>query len=201
MGYCNSWCKTKTDEIYHNTEWGLPLHDDRKQFEFLMLEVMQCGLSWQLMLKKRGIFHQCFDNFDFNKIARYTTKDIKRILNTPAMIHSERKIKAIIQNACAFLQVRKEFGSFSTFLWNYTDGKTILYTGHATGKVPAANGLATQISQDLKKRGFTFLGPVTVYSHLQACGIINDHSADCPLFKRISQKYPTVKKSRDREIF
>lgn len=201
MGYCNSWWKTKADEIYHNTEWGRPLHNDRKQFEFLMLEVMQCGLSWQLMLKKRTIFHQCFDNFNFNKIARYTATDIKRILNTPEMIRSERKIKAVIQNAQAFLQIRKKFGSFSTFLWNYTNGKTILYAGHAGGKVPAANGLSTRISQDLKKRGFTFLGPVTVYSHLQACGIINDHSADCPLFQLINQKHPTVKKPRDQESF
>ena len=201
MGYCTDWCTTKADEIYHNTEWGRPLHNDRKQFEFLMLEVMQCGLSWQLMLRKRSVFHQCFDNFDFNKIARYTEKDIKRILNTPEMIRSERKIKAVIQNARAFLQVRKEFGSFSTFLWNYTNGKTVLYAGHASGKVPAANGLSVRISQDLKKRGFTCLGPVTVYSHLQACGIINDHSADCPLFQLINQKHPTVKKPRDQESF
>ena len=140
-------------------------------------------------------------NFDFNKIARYTAKDIKRILSTPEMIRSERKIKAVIQNARAFLLVRKEFGSFSAFLWNYTSGKTILYAGHANGTVPAANGLSTRISQDLKKRGFTFLGPVTVYSHLQACGVINDHSTDCPFFKQINQKHPTVKKPREQETF
>lgn len=162
---------------------------------------MQCGLSWQLMLKKRAVFRTCFDHFDFNKIARYNSKDIARILHTPGMIRSERKIKAIIQNARAFLQIRKEFGSFSAFLWKYTDGKTILYAGHASGKVPAANGLSTRISQNLKKRGFTFLGPVTIYSHLQACGMINDHSADCPLFKQINQQYPTVKKPRDQELF
>ena len=201
MGYCNSWWATKQDEIYHNTEWGRPLHNDRKQFEFLMLEVMQCGLSWQLMLKKRAIFHHCFDNFDFTKIARYTPRDIQRILNTPDMIRSERKIKAVIQNAKAFLRIRKEFGSFSNFLWGYTNGKTILYAGHATQKVPASNGLSAHISQDLKRRGFTFLGPVTVYSHLQACGIINDHSADCPLRTQINQTHSTVTKPRDQEKF
>ena len=201
MGYCNSWWVTKADEIYHNTEWGRPVREDRKQFEFLMLEVMQCGLSWQLMLKKRAVFRQCFDGFDFVKIARYTAKDMHRILNTPGMIRSERKIKAVIQNAKAFLNVRQEFGSFSAFLWQFTNGKTVLYNGHARGNVPAANGLSVRISQELKKRGFTFLGPVTVYSHLQACGMINDHSADCPLFKQICQNYPTVKKPRDREIF
>lgn len=201
MGYCNNWWATKADEVYHNKEWGRPLHNDRKQFEFLMLEVMQCGLSWQLMLKKRAIFRKCFDNFNFNKIAKYSVRDIKRILNTPDMIRSERKIRAVIQNAQAFLRVRKEFGSFSAYLWSYTDNKTILYSGHANGKVPASNGLSALISRDLKKRGFTFLGPITVYSHLQACGIINDHSADCPLYKQINAKYPTVKQPRDQEIF
>ena len=201
MGYCNEWCKTKADKIYHDTEWGRPLHNDRKQFEFLMLEVMQCGLSWQLMIKKRAIFRRCFDGFDFTRIANYSAKDIRRILATPGMIKSERKVKAVIQNAKAFLQVRKEFGTFSAFLWNYTDGKTVLYKGHATGKVPAANGLSARISQDLKKRGFTFLGPVTVYSHLQACGLINDHSVGCPLFNKINRENPTVQKSRDYEVF
>jgi len=201
MGYCNSWWKTPADKIYHDTEWGRPLHDDRKQFEFLMLEVMQCGLSWQLMLKKREIMRGCFADFDFNKVARYTKKDIARILHTPEMIKSERKIKAVIRNANAFLAVRKEFGSFSAFLWSFTGGKTLLYTGHATGKVPASNGLSARISLALKKRGFTFVGPVTIYSHLQACGIINDHSADCALFKQINRTCPTRKTPRDAEIF
>lgn len=201
MGYCNSWWKTPADKIYHDTEWGIPLHNDRKQFEFLMLEVMQSGLSWQLMIKKRAIFRQCFASFDFNKVAGYTPEDIRRILNTPGMIQSERKIKAVIQNAHAFLQMRKEFGSFSKFLWDYCGGRTIVYTGHAAGRVPAANGLSTRLSQELKKRGFVFLGPVSVYSYLQACGIINDHSLDCPLFTHINQRYPTCTQKREQEIF
>jgi DNA-3-methyladenine glycosylase I len=201
MGYCNSWWKTPADKIYHDTEWGIPLYDDRHQFEFLMLEVMQCGLSWQLMLKKRAVFRSCLDDFDYERISRYTAADIRRILNTPGMIKSLRKIKAIIQNAKAFCSLQKEEGSFSSFLWNYCGGKTIVYTGHACGKVPAANGLSLRLSAELKKRGFSFLGPVTVYSHLQACGIINDHSSDCPLFKHINKHYPTVKKSREEEIF
>ena len=201
MAYCNSWCRTATDKMYHDTEWGVPLHEDRLQFEFLMLEVMQCGLSWQLMLKKRAIFRKCFDQFDYVKIAHYGPSDIKRILNTPGMIKSPRKIKAIIQNVNAFCRLRKEFGTFSKFLWAYSNGKTIIYSGHAGGKVPASNTLSARISADLKKRGFSFLGPVRVYSHLQACGIINDHSADCPLFARINKKYPTVKKPRTGEVF
>ena len=201
MGYCNSWCKTQADKIYHDTEWGRPLCDDKMQFEFLMLEVMQCGLSWQLMLKKREIFRRCFHHFDYQKIAAYTQADIQRILHVPGMIQSPRKIKAVIQNAQAFCNIRREFGSFSAFLWQYCGGKTILYTGHASGKVPASNGLSARLSKELKKKGFTFLGPTTVYSHLQACGIINDHSSDCPLFKQINTHYPTVHKKQDAEIF
>jgi len=201
MGYCNSWCKTQADKIYHDTEWGRPLYDDKMQFEFLMLEVMQCGLSWQLMLKKREIFRRCFHHFDYQKIAAYTPADIQRILHVPGMIQSPRKIKAVIQNARAFCNIRREFGSFSAFLWQYCGGKTILYTGHASGKVPASNGLSARLSKELKKRGFTFLGPTTVYSHLQACGIINDHSRDCPLFEQINTRYPTVHKKRDAEVF
>ena len=201
MGYCNSWWKTPADKIYHDTEWGIPLHDDRMQFEFLMLEVMQCGLSWRLMIKKREVFRKCFDNFQYRKIAKYNAADIKRILNTPDMIKSPRKIKAVIANAKAFGKIAQEFGSFSNFLWGYSGGKTILYAGHCRGKVPSANGLSTQISQELKKRGFHFLGPTTVYSHLQACGLINDHSADCPLFALINKTYPIVHKKRDAEVF
>ena len=194
MSYCNEWCRTPADKIYHDTEWGVPLHDDRGQFEFLMLEVMQCGLSWRLMLKKRDIFRQCFDKFDYARIAKYGPADIKRILATSGMIKSPRKVKAVIQNAKAFCQIRKEFGSFSKFSWAYSANKTIIYAGHARGKVPAANSLSARISTDLKKRGFCFLGPITVYSHLQACGIINDHSADCPRFAQINKNYPTVRK-------
>ncbi len=200
MAYCNNWCRSEADQKYHDTEWGRPLHEDHKQFEFLMLEVMQCGLSWRLILKKRAVFRCCFDKFNYEKISRYTTVNIKKILNTPGMIKSERKIKAVIQNANAFLKIRKEFGSFSAFLWNFCGGKTIVYSAHATGKVPAANGLSVRLSRELKKRGFSFLGPVTVYSHLQACGVINDHSKTCPLFAEINKHYPTVKRPRDQEI-
>lgn len=200
MLYCNAWCRTTADTLYHDREWGVPLHDDRGQFEFLMLEVMQCGLSWQLMLKKRAVFRQCFDRFNYERIARYTAADVRRILRTPDMIKSPRKIKAVIQNAKAFCQIRREYGSFSDFLWNYCGGKTILYAGHASGAVPAANGLSARLSAELKKRGFTFLGPVTVYSHLQACGIINDHSRGCPRFAYINTHFPTARKAREEEF-
>lgn len=185
------WCMINEAEIkYHDEEWGVPVHDDRKQFEYLMLEVMQCGLSWDIVLKKREIFRSCFDNFDFDKIAEYSEQDVERIMNTQGVIRSQKKIEAVIGNARCVREIRKEFGSFSEYLWNYTNGKTLLYKGHELGEVPSSNTLSDMISKDLKKRGMKFLGSVTVYSHLQACGIINDHAKECHCYKRLTEQYP-----------
>lgn len=184
---------------YHNEEWGVPLHDDQKQFEFLMMEVMQCGLNWNMMMEKREIFRTCFENFDYDKVAEYGEADIQRILDTPGMIRSCRKIEAVINNARCFQQIREEYGSFSDYIWSYSGGKTILYNKHADGWIPASNGLSERISKDLKKRGFKYMGKITVYSHLQACGIINDHGSDCPCYRRINDSHPTVNKRRDKE--
>ena len=192
MGHC-SWADVNERErLYHDTEWGVPVHDDRQMFEHLTLENLQCGLSWDLMLKKRDIFRQCFDNFEFDKIAAYTEKDVQRILGTEGMLRSERKVRAVIHNARCYQQVRAEFGSFCDYLWAFSGGKTILYEGHAQGKIPVSNGLSERIGRDLKKRGFKYVGAVTVYSHLQACGVINDHAADCPCFARIRQSHPCI---------
>ena len=167
-----SWCLINELETkYHDEEWGVPVHDDQKQFEFLMMEVMRCGLSWDIVLKKREIFRACFDRFDFDKIAVYSEEDVERIMNTPGMIRSRRKIEAVIGNARIVQQIREAFGSFSDYLWSCTDGKTLLYKEHETGNVPASNALSEKISKDLKKRGMKYLGQVTVYAHLQACGI------------------------------
>ena len=199
MAYCN-WGNTSDLNLkYHDTEWGIPLWDDRGQFEFLMMEVMQCGLNWNMMINKREIFRSCFDNFEYDKIAEYGKDDIDRIMGTEGMIHSVRKIEAVINNARCFQKIREEYGSFSEYLWAYSKGKTILYNKHGDGYIPVSNGLSDAISKDLKKRGFKYLGTVTVYSHLQACGIINDHGSDCPCYKKIVNKYPTVKKNRDKE--
>ena len=184
---------------YHNEEWGVPLHDDQKQFEFLMMEVMQCGLNWNMMMEKREIFRTCFENFDYDKVAKYGEADIQRILDTPGMIRSCRKIEAVINNARCFQQIREEYGSFSDYIWSYSGGKTILYNKHADGWIPASNGLSERNSKDLKKRGFKYMGEITVYSHLQACGIINDHGSDCPCYRRINDSHPTVNKRRDKE--
>lgn len=196
MSYCNWEHTSFLNQKYHDNEWGVPVRDDRKQFEYLMMEVMQCGLSWDLMINKRDIFRKCFDNFNYDKIASYDDTDINRILNTDGMIKSERKINAIISNAKCFQQIREEFGSFCNYLWAYSDNKTILYDKHNAGYIPVSNGLSDKISKDLKKRGFKYLGSITIYSHLQACGIINDHDENCPRFSYINKQTQTVSKKR-----
>ncbi len=201
MGHC-AWAFTSdADRAYHDHEWGIPVHDDdRRMFEHLTLECLQCGLSWALMLKKRAIFRQCFDGFDYDRVAAYGEADVQRILATEGMLRSERKVRAVINNARCYQQIRAEFGSFCDYLWNHTGGKTVLYEGHAHGAVPVSNGLSDRISQDLKKRGFRFIGPVTIYSHLQACGVINDHAWDCPCYRAINAAYPTVRWRPDQEV-
>ena len=198
--YCD-WSKGDALlQAYHDTEWGLPVWEDRRQFEYLMLEALQCGLSWSLILKKREIFRQCFDDFDYEKIASYTREDVERILGTEGMLRSPGKIRGVIRNARSFLEIRREFGSFSSWLWAFAEGKTILYRGHGEGYVPVSNGLSAEIARELKKRGFQYLGSITVYSHLQACGIINDHDKNCPCYERLVHTYPTIEKDPDREV-
>ena len=200
MGNC-VWADINDENRqYHDTEWGVPVHDDRQMFEHLTLECLQCGLSWDLMLKKREIFRRCFDNFDYDKIAGYTVSDVERVLAEDGMIRSPRKVHAVINNAQCYQNIREEFGSFCNYIWAYSDGKTILYNGHDIGPIPVSNGLSTRISKDLKKRGFKYVGAITIYSHLQACGIINDHDKDCPCYQKINAMHPTVKKRRDHEV-
>ena len=195
-----AWCLCNEKMIkYHDEEWGIPLHDDRKQFEFLMMEVMQCGLNWNMMIQKREIFRECFDGSDFQKVADYTETDIRRIIETEGMIRSQRKIEAVIHNAGCFLKVREAFGTFSDYLWGFSKGKTILYMGHQKAGIPARNGLSDAVSRDLKKRGFKYLGSVTVYSHLQACGIVNDHVDECFRYQEVMAGSQTVRKRRDNE--
>ena len=186
------WCMCNEKMIrYHDEEWGVPVHDDQKQFEFLMMEVMQC--------QKREIFRNCFDNFDYDKVAAYGEKDIQRILETEGMIRSRRKIEAVIHNARCFQDIHREFGSFSEYIWSFTKRKTYLYTGHQKGEIPARNGLSDRISKDLKKRGLKYMGSVTVYSHLQACGIINDHMESCFRYQELLEMTDPVHKRRDHE--
>ena len=196
MSYCH-WENTSPKNIkYHDEEWGIPVHDDREQFEFLMMEVMQCGLNWNMIINKRDIFRQCFDDFDYDRIASYTPADIDRIMKTVGMIKSPRKIQAVIHNARCFQQIREEFQTFDNYLWGFSDGKTILYDKHNDGYIPVSNGLSDKISKDLHRRGFKYLGSIVIYSHLQACGMINDHDKKCPRYKYIVENYPTVRKRR-----
>lgn len=196
MSYCRWDIEMGGMREYHDTEWGVPLHDDRGQFEFLSMEVMQCGISWGIVMKKREILRSCFDGFDFEKVALYGADDIERILNTEGMIKNRRKAEAIVSNAKAFLAVRGEFGTFSEYLWSFTGGKSVIYNRHGEGWIPASNGLSEKISKDLKSRGFAFTGPVVMYSHLQACGVINDHDADCPRCSFLAGHYPTEHRRR-----
>lgn len=184
------WCEASEKMIaYHDTEWGVPLHDDQRQFEFLMMEVMQCGLNWNMMIEKREIFRACFAGFDYDQAATFGEAEIARILAYPGMIRSRRKVEAVIQNARCFQAIRAEYGSFSNYLWRYTGGVTYLYPEHQTNWV-AKNALSDEISRDLRRRGFKYLGSITVYSHLQACGIINDHEADCTFGQALKDMYP-----------
>lgn len=176
---------------YHDTEWGVPVHDDRIMYEHLFLEAMQCGLNWNMMLAKREIFRSCFVDFDVEKIACFGETDVQRIMETPGMIRSCPKILAEINNAQRFLEVASESGSFCEYLWRFTRGKTLVYASHA-GQAVAQNTLSQQIAKDMKKRGFKYLGPVTLYSHLQACGIINDHDRACFRFAELTAQHPTL---------
>lgn len=171
---------------YHDTEWGVPVHDDTLLFEHLMLEVMQCGLNWLLMLQKRDIFRRALADFEPRRLAAFTEKDMEQALAVPGMIRSRRKVEAVVANARAFLAVQKDFGSFHDWLWSFTQGRMLVYASHARA-VPASNALSDDISAALKARGFRHLGSITVYSMLQACGIVNDHERTCPRFHDVMQ--------------
>ena len=196
---CAWCCDNGVNQEYHDKEWGVPVHDDQKQFEFLMMEVMQCGLNWTMMLNKREIFRKCFDDFNYKKVALFDEATIERIMEEPGMIRSPRKIRAVIHNAQQFLKIIEEFGSFDAYLWGFSKHKMILYKGHSEGKVPAKNGLSDVISRDLRKRGFKYLGSITVYSHLQACGMINDHWKECFRYQQLIEQHPTVEKEPEDE--
>ncbi len=164
---------------YHDTEWGVPLHDEQKLFEFLVLEGMQAGLSWNTILNKRQNFRIAFHNFDPHRVARYTARDVKRLLNNPGIIRNRLKIEAAITNARRFLEVQDEFDSFDAYIWRFVDGQPIRNAFKALKEIPAKTPLSDAISKDLKQRGFKFVGSTIVYAHMQATGMVNDHTVDC----------------------
>jgi DNA-3-methyladenine glycosylase I len=164
---------------YHDTEWGVPLYDEAKLFEFLILETFQAGLSWITVLKKRENFRKAFDSFDYKKIARYGEDKYYELLQNAGIIRNKLKIKATISNAIAFIEVQKEFGSFSNYIWSFTNGKPIVNTWKSENEVPPNTALSDTISKDLKKRGFKFVGSTVIYAQMQATGMVNDHTTEC----------------------
>ncbi|MFR3728335.1 DNA-3-methyladenine glycosylase I [Lacrimispora sp.] len=170
---------------YHDEEWGVPVHDDKKLYEMLLLETFQAGLSWITVLRKREEFRKAFDGFDAEKTASYGEDKIKELMQNPGLIRNRKKIEAAVKNARIFLQIQKEFGSFSNYLWGFTNGEIIL---NQDDNFPVKTELSDRLSKDLKKRGMAFVGSVTLYSYLQAVGVVNDHERSCFCRKRVQEK-------------
>lgn len=164
---------------YHDTEWGVPLYDDDKLFEFLILETFQAGLSWITILRKRENFRKALDNFDYQKIVNYGDAKFEELIQNAGIIRNKLKIKATISNAIAFMEVQKEFGSFSKYIWGFVDGQPIKNNCTNLSQIQANTPLSDEISKDLKKRGFKFVGSTVIYAHMQATGMVNDHTTEC----------------------
>lgn len=180
------WCGTDPLYVtYHDTEWGVPEFDDKTLFEFLILESFQAGLSWITILRKRENFRKAFDGFDYNIIANYPESKVEKLLKNQGIIRNKLKIRAAITNAQVFLEVQKEFGSFSNFLWGFVDGKPIINKLKNKDGVLATTPLSDKISKALKKRGFKFMGSTVVYAYMQAVGMVNDHLIDCFRYKEV----------------
>ncbi len=174
-------------KIYHDTEWGVPLHDDQKLFEFLILDIFQAGLSWNTILNKRDNFRIAFDYFDWKKIALYTQKDIDKLINNKGIIRNKQKILSAINNAKSFEKIVIEYTSFDNYIWSFVDHKPIVNMFKSTKEIPAITDLAIEISNDLKKRGFKFVGPTIIYAFMQSVGLVNDHIISCKRHFQIDQ--------------
>jgi DNA-3-methyladenine glycosylase I len=177
-----SRCPWPIDDLYrayHDTEWGVPIHDDSLLFEFLVLEGAQAGLSWHIILKKRENYRAAFDQFDPAKVARYNTARIARLLANPGIVRNRLKIAATVQNAKSFLAVQEEFGTFDRYIWRFVEGKPIVNHWRSMKEVPARTDISDALSRDLKQRGFKFVGSTICYAHMQATGMVNDHLVTC----------------------
>jgi len=185
------WVEGQFDEYikYHDDEWGVPVHDDQKHFEFLILEGAQAGLSWSTILKRRDGYRAAFANFDAQEVANYNQNKIESLLLDPGIIRNRLKVKSAVTNAVAFLELQKEFGSFDHYIWSFVGGKPIVNSWRVMSEIPATSKESDALSKDLKKRGFKFVGSTIIYAHMQACGLINDHTTDCFRFQEIMDTY------------
>lgn len=172
-------------EAYHDQEWGVPVYDDNTLFEFLILETFQAGLSWITVLRKRENFREAFDNFDYQKIAKYKQAKIETLLKNEGIIRNKLKVNATVTNAQAFMKIQDEFGSFSKYIWDFVDGKPIRNSVKNYKEAPGNTELSDQISKDLKKRGFKFVGTTVIYAHMQATGMVNDHEVSCYRYNEV----------------
>jgi DNA-3-methyladenine glycosylase I len=182
------WAASEPNTTYHDEEWGVPVHDDRKLFEFLILEGAQAGLSWSTILNKRHNYRKALDGFRPEKIARYGARDVKRLLADSGIVRNRLKIAATIQNAKMFAVVRKELGSFDTYLWSFVGGKPIQNGRRKMSDVPARTAESAAMSRDLQKRGFKFVGSTICYALMQATGMVNDHLISCPRYTKLARK-------------
>jgi len=181
------WGVNEPELSYHDTEWGVPVHNDNKHYEFLVLEGAQAGLSWRTVLLKREGYRQAFYDFDPKKVSLMTEDDVERLVLNPGIIRNRAKIRSAINNASAFLKVQEEFGSFDSYLWSFVEGKPVVGRWKSVREIPATTPLSDAVSKDLKKRGFTFVGSTVIYAHLQAVGIVNDHEEKCFRFAELTQ--------------
>jgi len=184
------WANSNPLEIqHHDEEWGVPVHDDRMLFEMLILESAQSGLSWATILKKRDGYLKAFDKFEAEKIAKYSPKKIESLLNDPGIVRNKLKINATIENAKKFLEIQEEYGSFNKYIWSFVDGKTIQNKWKSLSEVPSSTPESEQMSKELKKKGFKFVGPTTCYAFMQAVGMVNDHTVSCFRYKEVKKLY------------
>jgi DNA-3-methyladenine glycosylase I len=172
---------------YHDREWGVPVRDDRKHFEFLVLEGAQAGLSWSTILKRRESYRRAFEEFDPQKVARFTGKKIEQLIQDPSIIRNRQKIEATVRNAQHFLDIQEEFGSFDAYAWRFVDGRPLLNRRKTTKDVPTTSPQSDAFSKDLKSRGFGFVGSTIIYAHMQAIGMVNDHLVDCFRYSEVQQ--------------
>lgn len=182
-----SWCLSSDQyKAYHDTEWGVPVHDDRVHFEFLILEGAQAGLSWSTILKRREGYRKAFANFDPQKVSLFSEDKKEELMQDTGIVRNRLKIKSAVNNAKCFLEIQKEFGSFNAYVWRFVGNKPMINQWKTLNETPATSEISDQLSKDLKKRGFTFCGSTIIYAYMQACGLVNDHVKDCFRYKELT---------------